>query len=195
MISEMKKIVNKVYPRTQRGVGGRPNHQRPKSSIPQLQQKHMKVFGSSESVKSKVERAQYPVFNRQWEIIKCLGSGNTSKVYLAQSLSDKNKLVALKFITQEFLGRHHDSYQAVEQEITILEKMNHGNIINILGWGADGTIVKPSGRVHDKLVYIMLEYVDGGLLFDLCQNLGGLGEDAGRFFLRQLLDVQEHMSS
>ena len=41
----------------------------------------------------------------------------------------------------------------------------------------------------------MLEYVSGGLLFDLCQTLGGMGEDAGRFFLRQLVDVLDYIQS
>jgi len=29
----------------------------------------------------------------------------------------------------------------------------------------------------------MLEFVTGGLLFDVCQSLGGMGENGGRFFL------------
>jgi hypothetical protein len=28
-----------------------------------------------------------------------------------------------------------------------------------------------------------MEYVSGGLLFDLCQTMGAMGEDAGRFFM------------
>ena len=39
----------------------------------------------------------------------------------------------------------------------------------------------------------MLEYVKGGLLFDLCQTVGGMGEDVGRFFLLQMLDVLEYI--
>ena len=39
----------------------------------------------------------------------------------------------------------------------------------------------------------MLEYIPGGLLFDVCQNLGNMGEDAGRFFLAQMLDVLGYM--
>lgn len=39
----------------------------------------------------------------------------------------------------------------------------------------------------------MLEYVPGGLLFDVCQNLGSMGEDGGRFFLSQMLDVLDYM--
>jgi len=71
--------------------------------------------------------------------------------------------------------------------------LKHPNIVKIEGYGADGLVKKPSGREIKKLVYIMLEHVQGGLLFDLCQTIGGMGEDAGRFFLTQLLDVIAYM--
>lgn len=41
----------------------------------------------------------------------------------------------------------------------------------------------------------MLEYVTGGLLFDVCQTAGGMGEDGGRFFLHQMVEVLEFMQS
>jgi len=53
--------------------------------------------------------------------------------------------------------------------------------------------VKPSGREINNLVYILLEYIPGGLLFDVCQTLGGMGEESGKFFLSQMLDVLEYM--
>ena len=56
----------------------------------------------------------------------------------------------------------------MEQEIQILQGLKHGNIVNILGYGSDGHVKKPSGREITNLVYILLEYVTGGLLFDLC---------------------------
>ena len=40
-----------------------------------------------------------------------------------------------------------------------------------------------------------MEYVSGGLLFDLCQMMGAMGEDVGRFFAIQMLDAMEHMHS
>jgi len=43
------------------------------------------------------------------------------------------------------------------------------------------------------LVYILLEYVSGGLLFDLCQTMGGMGEEYGRFFLSQMIEVVGYM--
>lgn len=56
-------------------------------------------------------------------------------------------------------------------------------------------MLKPSGRVLTGLVYIVLELVQGGLLFDVCQLVGGLGEDGGRYFFKQMLRSIEYMSS
>ena len=60
-------------------------------------------------------------------------------------------------------------------------------------YGDAGQVVKPSGRVIENLVYIVMEFVQGGLLFDLCQTMGAMGEDAGRFFLSQMLDSLDYM--
>ena len=54
-------------------------------------------------------------------------------------------------------------------------------------------VVKPSGRQINNLVYILLEYVAGGLLFDVCQTIGGMGENGGRYFLSQMLEVLTYM--
>jgi len=62
-----------------------------------------------------------------------------------------------------------------------------------VGYGSDGKIVKPSGREIPNLVYILLEYVPGGLFFNLCQAAGGMGEDGGRFFMDQLADVVSYL--
>lgn len=71
--------------------------------------------------------------------------------------------------------------------------LKHQNIVNIIGWGSDGKVHKPSGREITNLVYILLEYVTGGLLFDVCQTMGGMGEDAGRYFMSQMIDVLTYM--
>jgi serine/threonine protein kinase len=73
-------------------------------------------------------------------------------------------------------------------------KLSHQNIIKVLGYGPNGHIKKPDGREFEVL-YIMLEYVAGGLLFDVCLTLGGMGETGGRYFLMQMLDVLEYMHS
>lgn len=62
-------------------------------------------------------------------------------------------------------------------------------------YGDSGEVVKPSGRVISNLVFIVMEYVTGGLLFDFCQSMGAMGEDAGRFFFHQMLETLEYMHS
>lgn len=91
--------------------------------------------------------------------------------------------MALKILRDEFLRRDENSIKSVEQEIQILDAMKHQNIVRILGYGSEGHVLKPSGREIKNIVYIYLEYVSGGLLFDLCQQMGGMGEDGGRYFM------------
>jgi len=132
------------------------------------------------------------VFNEKYEILKSLGEGNTSKVYLGKAL-DGDNYVAIKILKEEFLRRDTDSIVSVQNEITILKSLKHSGIINMSEYGDQGKVVKPSGRVIENLVYIIMEFIQGGLLFDLCQTMGKMGEDAGRFFLNQMLDSVEYM--
>ncbi len=136
-----------------------------------------------------------PVLNGKFEMLSTLGEGNTSKVYLAQTIQEPRYYVAIKILRDEFLARDEDSRKAVANEVYILQTLKHPNIVKILEYGDNGMVVKPSGRTLDKLVYIVLEFVSGGLLFDLCQLLGGLGEDGGRFFFKQMINSIEYMNS
>ena len=135
---------------------------------------------------------KHPVFNNKYEILKSLGEGNTSKVYLGRELSTNNH-AAIKILKEEFLRRDSDSILSVHNEITILKNLDHAGIIKMYEYGDAGQVVKPSGRVIENLVYIVMEFVQGGLLFDLCQTMGAMGEDAGRFFLAQMLDSLDYM--
>ena len=138
------------------------------------------------------QRPKHPVFNEQYDIVQSLGEGNTSKVYMGRCKTT-GRTVALKILKEEFLRRDNDSILSVHNEITILKNMQHPQIISMLGYGDSGEVVKPSGRHINNLVYIMMEYVPCGLLFDLCQTMGAMGENAGRFFISQLLDGVEYM--
>ena len=40
-----------------------------------------------------------------------------------------------------------------------------------------------------------MEYVSGGILFDLCQSDGAMGEETGKFFFNQMIDVLEYIQS
>lgn len=133
------------------------------------------------------------VFNNKYEILKILGEGNTSKVYLGKHI-DEEKYVAIKILRSDYLQKsREEALVAVQNEISVLRSMQHPGIINLYEYGDAGQVLKPSGRVIENLVYLTMEFVQGGLLFDLCDTLGGMGEDAGRFFLHQILDSVEFM--
>lgn len=73
-------------------------------------------------------------------------------------------------IRLEYLNRNPKSIKNVKQEIQVHANLNHQNIVKMIDFGTDGQIVKKSGKKYTKIVYINLEYVSGGLLFDLCQS-------------------------
>lgn len=141
-------------------------------------------MSSQEQSSSDEKHQKWPIFNGEYEIIENLGSGNTAKVYLGRSLKDPSQLIAIKMMKNEYLKRSSKIIKNIEQEIQILGSMNNKNIVKMIDYGTDGEIVKPSGKIIKDIVYITMEYVSGGLMFNLCQNLGGMGEDAGRFFFR-----------
>ena len=56
-------------------------------------------------------------------MIKSLGEGNTSKVYLGRHTQNGTH-AAIKILKEEFLRRDKDSILSVHNEITILKNMN-----------------------------------------------------------------------
>ena len=135
----------------------------------------------------------HPIFNKDYEILRSLGDGKTSKVYLCKHIKDSDNKVAMKLLREEFLQKDEKNVKSVEKEIQILKGLNHEHIVKLIDYGSEGTVKKKSGRVIEDLVYILMEHVSGGLLYDLCNNVGAMGEDAGRFFMLQLVDVLSYM--
>ena len=68
---------------------------------------------------------QHPIFNDKYEIVKSLGEGNTSKVYLGRRINNPAEVVAIKIMKEEFLNRDEHSLNSVMNEITILKNLKH----------------------------------------------------------------------
>lgn len=123
---------------------------------------------SSNEEKTGHEAIQYSIFSGRYELLKKLGDGSTSRVYLCRKLSNPRKKFALKIFRHQYLQNKELGITQIEEEIKILHGLDHPNITKMHGFGTDGTILKPSGQVISNLVYVILEYVDGMLLFDKC---------------------------
>jgi hypothetical protein len=48
-------------------------------------------------------------------------------------------------------------------------------------------IYNPSGKILNDLYYISMEYYPAGILYNVVESLGGLGEADGRFFMQQMI--------
>ena len=73
---------------------------------------------------------------------------------------------------REFLETGDEARKTIVSEIEILEKIKHPNIVFIEDYGDDGKITKPSGSTKQNLVFLVLEYAPGGLLFEICEDVG-----------------------
>ena len=87
----------------------------------------------------------------RYHILKPLGEGGTARVYKAYD-THKEKDVALKALLPGF-QRTKNTWELFEQEIDILKKLKHPNIIKILDSGKNK-------NTH----YIVLEYIPGKTL-------------------------------
>lgn len=115
----------------------------------------------------------------KYELGKTLGHGNFGKVKLAINFEtdqpfavkvlDKTKIIDLN-ISDQF-----------KREIRTLKLLKHPNIV----------------RLHEVLaskskIYMVLEYVNGGELFNRIASNGKLSEDRGRKIFQQLIDGVSH---
>jgi serine/threonine protein kinase len=74
-----------------------------------------KTVDTTEEVRTKDK--VHPVFNKEYEILRSLGDGKTSKVYLCKSIKDTEKKVAMKLLREEFLQKDEKNVKSVEKEI------------------------------------------------------------------------------
>lgn len=134
-----------------------------------------------------------------YHIIKTLGSGATGKVKLARH-PHTDELVALKIISKRLLLRQRNLYEKVRREIAVM-KLLAGNCLAVEQGrhNAASLLPEPIPDAHIgvmKLVdvydtehsfVLVLEYCDGGELFDLLVERGYLAEHLVLDLFQQLV--------
>lgn len=99
----------------------------------------------------------------------------------------------MKLLRDEYLAKDHRNLKTVQNEMNILQGLNHKGIVKCIETGESGVVLKPSGNKVQNLVYLLMEYVPCGTLFNLCEKNGPMGENIGRFFLHQIVDILKYM--
>ncbi|ELU04715.1 hypothetical protein CAPTEDRAFT_111937 [Capitella teleta] len=115
----------------------------------------------------------------KYEKIRVVGRGAYGTVYLCRRLAD-NKHVIIKQIPVEQMTK--EERQAALNEVKVLSMLDHPNIIEYY-----------ENFLEDKALMIVMEYAQGGTLFEYLQQRNELlleEEEILRFFAQMLLSLQ-----
>lgn len=112
----------------------------------------------------------------QYRLIKAVGAGGMSTVYKAHSMRDKNEIVAIKVLKDE-LSRRESTRKRFKLEGTIIDKLDHPNIIKIF----------ERGEYQEKL-FIVMEYLNGRTLAEKIEADGKIPFPEAQPFMKQIAD-------
>ncbi|KAL0547713.1 hypothetical protein IC582_012137 [Cucumis melo] len=118
----------------------------------------------------------------KYELGKTLGEGTFAKVKFAKNV-ENGDYVAIKILDREKVLRHR-MVEQIKREISTLKVVKHPNVCKIY-----------EVMASKSKIYIVLEYVDGGELFDKIAAKGRLKEDEARKYFHQLINAVDYCHS
>lgn len=118
----------------------------------------------------------------KYEVGRTIGEGTFAKVKFARNM-ETGQSVAIKVMAKSTILKHKMVNQ-IKREISIMKIVRHPLIV----------------RLHEVLagqtkIYIVLEFVTGGELFDKIVHQGRLSENESRRYFQQLIDAVMHCHS
>ncbi|XP_022217543.1 calcium/calmodulin-dependent protein kinase type 1 isoform X2 [Drosophila obscura] len=144
----------------------------------------MPLFGKKDSGK-KAKSKDMKELNKQVSIEEkynlhgLLGTGAFSEVRLAESKDTPGDHFAVKIIDKKALKGKEES---LENEIRVLRRLTHPNIVQLLETYED-----------KSKVYLVMELVTGGELFDRIVEKGSYTEKDASHLIRQILEAVDYM--
>eukprot|EP00262_Sarcandra_glabra_P022221 TRINITY_DN9779_c0_g1_i2.p1 TRINITY_DN9779_c0_g1~~TRINITY_DN9779_c0_g1_i2.p1 ORF type:complete len:441 (+),score=91.21 TRINITY_DN9779_c0_g1_i2:217-1539(+) len=118
----------------------------------------------------------------KYELGKTVGEGSFAKVKYAKNVETGDS-VAIKVLDKAQVLRHK-MVEQIKREIATMKLIKHPNVVKLYEVMASKT-----------KIYIVLEFVDGGELFDKIANHGRLREDDARRYFQQLIDAVDYCHS
>lgn len=94
--------------------------------------------------------------------------------------TETNEAVAIKVLDKESIQRQNMGNQ-IKKEISIMKMVNHKHVVSLI------EVLASKAKI-----FIVLELVTGGELFDKIVSAKRLDEDQARFYFRQLVDGVEY---
>ncbi|XP_034933461.1 CBL-interacting serine/threonine-protein kinase 9 [Populus alba] len=118
----------------------------------------------------------------KYELGKTIGEGSFDKVKVAKNVQTGD-VVAIKILDRDQVLRHK-MVEQLKREISTMKLIKHPNVIKIFEAMASKT-----------KIYIVIEFVDGGELFDKIAKHGRLKEDEARRYFQQLIKAVDYCHS
>ncbi|XP_034940143.1 calcium/calmodulin-dependent protein kinase type 1-like isoform X2 [Chelonus insularis] len=142
----------------------------------------MPLFGKKDSnkkLKKDGKDEKMSSVDEKYILKELLGTGAFSEVRLAESKEKPGQMYAVKIIDKKALKGKEDS---LENEIRVLRRLTHPNIVQLLE------------TFEDKhKVYLVMELVTGGELFDRIVEKGSYTEKDASGLIRQVLEAVDYM--
>merc|ERR1711892_512247 len=141
----------------------------------------MPLFGKAkpkEKAKEETKIQRTPTVEDKYDLKDVLGTGAFSQVRLAES-KDDGQMYAVKIIDKKALKGKEDS---LENEIRVLKRLKHPNIVALLEVFEDKT-----------KVFLVMELVTGGELFDRIVEKGSYSEKDAADLIKQVLSAVAYM--
>ncbi|XP_074644865.1 calcium/calmodulin-dependent protein kinase type 1-like [Tubulanus polymorphus] len=135
----------------------------------------MPIFGKNEK-SDKIEKKD---IRKKFEFKDLLGTGAFSEVRLAEDKTDQGNFVAIKCIEIKALKGKEES---LHNEILVLRRLHHPNIVQLLDVYED-----------TSYVYLIMELVTGGELFDRIVRKGSYTEKDASSLCHQILEAVDYM--
>ncbi|CAH8336914.1 unnamed protein product [Eruca vesicaria subsp. sativa] len=117
-----------------------------------------------------------------YEMGRTLGEGSFAKVKYARN-TITGDLAAIKILDRDKVLRHK-MVEQLKREISTMKLIKHPNVVEIIEVMASKT-----------KIYIVLELVNGGELFDKIAQQGKLKEDEARSYFHQLINAVDYCHS
>ncbi|KAK4509020.1 uncharacterized protein ATC70_007369 [Mucor velutinosus] len=123
-------------------------------------------------------------FDSRYEKLYTLGKGNFGKVYLVED-RESGEQYAVKVVDKKMF-KSGDQRQHAQREQSICETfasgLSHKNIVRVY-----------DVLTEDDYIYIVMEYVEGGELFDKIKQSKGLAEPTARRWFREIIEAVEYI--
>lgn len=125
--------------------------------------------------------SQYPDLPPKYQLLEVLGEGAFSKVYKGMNKITQ-EVVAIKIINKENLSAKQAAN--IKNEINVLSKVHHKNVLRL---------IELYNEPNTKHCYIILEYCDGGEIFNKIIEYTYFSEDLSRHTFTQLLSAIDYL--